>query len=129
MFKKIINAPISYFTVTPLGGVINSFSKDQGTVDESLPDSVHMTTIYTMILMTTLILVCTVLPWYSFVAFALILSFVGIQYYYLKSARFLKMLAGQTNSPIFAHFSETLSGLSVIRYDYLLYYLFNKKSP
>lgn len=31
MFKTITNAPMSYFTITPLGGIINSFSKVNST--------------------------------------------------------------------------------------------------
>lgn len=30
LFNKIISAPIAFFTVTPLGPLLNSFSKDQG---------------------------------------------------------------------------------------------------
>lgn len=75
-----------------------------------------MTVIYTMILFTTMILVCNVFPYYVLVAAALIASFFAIQYYYLNSVRYLKLLTSETNAYIFAHFSETLSGLSVIRY-------------
>lgn len=115
MFYKVLRAPIAFFTVTPLGPLLNSFSKDQDSVDESLPDAVHMTTIYVMILLTTVIIVCVVAWYYVFVVMALFGSFIFIQWYSTTGVQFIKGLFGLTNAPIFTHVSETLTGISVIR--------------
>jgi ABC-type multidrug transport system fused ATPase/permease subunit len=66
-------------------------------------------------LLTTVILVCNVLPYYTFVAAGLFVSFGIFQWLYMNTIQTLKHLASETNSPIFAHISETLNGIAVVR--------------
>ncbi len=37
-----VQAPILFFLRTPVGDVLNSFAKDQDTLDETLPDTIHV---------------------------------------------------------------------------------------
>lgn len=115
MFRRIIRAPLVFFTLTPLGRVLNCFSRDQDMVDETLPDTAIMLMVYSLILTTTLVLVCITLPYYSIVAFCLLGSFFYLQLYYIRSSKLMKTLASSTNSPIFAHVSESLQGIAVVR--------------
>jgi hypothetical protein len=69
-----------------------------------------MTTIYVMILVTTLILVCTVIPYYALVIFAMILAFFVAFYFYFPAAQFLKYQTGAGNASMFSHLSESLTG-------------------
>lgn len=61
MFRAILRAPLAWFTVTPIGRVLSTFSRDQDSLDEALPDAIMMVTIYVMILGTTLGVVIRVL--------------------------------------------------------------------
>lgn len=61
MFRAILRAPLSWFTVTPIGRVLSTFSRDTDAIDEALPDAIMMVTIYVMILGTTLGVVIRVL--------------------------------------------------------------------
>lgn len=63
----------------------------------------------------TLVLISVSTP--PFVAFILPLSFAYayIQKYYLRTSRELKRLDSVSRSPIYAHFQETLGGISTIR--------------
>jgi ABC-type multidrug transport system fused ATPase/permease subunit len=115
MFRRIIRAPIGFFTVTPTGPLLNCFSSDQDCVDESLPDVTHMTLIYTCILLTTLVLVCIVLPYYTIVAVVLLFCFILVQWFSSKGLNQLKVMASNASEPIFQHVSETVSGISVVR--------------
>jgi ATP-binding cassette subfamily C (CFTR/MRP) protein 1 len=67
LFFKVLSAPVAFFSTTSTGGLVNTFSKDQDQIDEALPDVIHMTLIYASILLTTVVLVCVVLPYYSIV--------------------------------------------------------------
>eukprot|EP01119_Soliformovum_irregulare_P000193 TRINITY_DN1013_c0_g1_i2.p1 TRINITY_DN1013_c0_g1~~TRINITY_DN1013_c0_g1_i2.p1 ORF type:complete len:1143 (+),score=404.47 TRINITY_DN1013_c0_g1_i2:123-3551(+) len=115
MFKKILRAPMIFFQFTSIGVLLNCFSKDQDTADESLPDIIHMTVIYIMILITTIVLVCVVIPLYAIVSGVLLITFLVIFYFYIFGARLLKAAVGETNSNIFSYLSESLTGLSTVR--------------
>eukprot|EP00188_Purpureofilum_apyrenoidigerum_P004112 Plantae.Rhodophyta-Purpureofilum_apyrenoidigerum.ctg45070.p1 GENE.Plantae.Rhodophyta-Purpureofilum_apyrenoidigerum.ctg45070~~Plantae.Rhodophyta-Purpureofilum_apyrenoidigerum.ctg45070.p1 ORF type:complete len:205 (+),score=6.56 Plantae.Rhodophyta-Purpureofilum_apyrenoidigerum.ctg45070:286-900(+) len=39
MLRALLRSPISFFDSTPIGRIINRFSKDQTSVDEELPDA------------------------------------------------------------------------------------------
>lgn len=45
MFTSILRAPMSFFTLTPLGQVLSVFSRDMDIIDEALLDNLHMVTI------------------------------------------------------------------------------------
>lgn len=115
LFSKIVSAPISFFTITPLGPLLNSFSKDQDSVDSGLPDSVHITMVYAMITLTTVVLVCIEIPYYIIVACLLIIAFLAMQWYATPAIRTVKGFIQNTNAPIFSHVSETLHGISIVR--------------
>jgi len=115
MFRKVLRAPMGFFNKTPTGRLINSVSKDMDTVDESLPDTVHLTLIYMFILLVTLFFVTGVLYYFAIVAALLIIGFFAINAFYIKTTRVLKKATGNSASPIFAHLAETLSGIAVIR--------------
>lgn len=42
LFARVLKAPILFFLRTPVGDVLSSFAKDQDTLDETLPDTLHM---------------------------------------------------------------------------------------
>jgi len=115
LFNRVIRAPMSFFSLTPLGGIINSFSKDQDFVDEGLPDTLQLTMIYFLILMTTVILVSVVLPLYALVIVLLLGSFVLFTLFYIKTAIRVKILVSNSAAPVMDLVSETLDGISVIR--------------
>jgi len=115
MFKKVLRAPMLFFNDTPVGRVLNSFSKDQDCADEGLADTIHTTLIYLMILLTSIIIVCTSLPYYTIVLAVLVVSFFVMYFLYSAPAQYLKDQSGLTNAEIFAHLNESLTGLAVIR--------------
>ena len=42
MLQGILKAPIRFFDTTPTGRIINSFSKDTGCMDETLPNDMFL---------------------------------------------------------------------------------------
>lgn len=64
-------APFLFFLRTPVGDILATFAKDQNTLDESLPDTLHMTGIYLIVMITALIIVIVSIHYYAAVAVGL----------------------------------------------------------
>lgn len=62
-----------------------------------------------------LVMITYGLPWIGLVLLPLAAVYYSIQRYYRRTSRELKRLYSLTLSPIYTHFSETLTGLSTIR--------------
>ncbi|KAL6064447.1 Canalicular multispecific organic anion transporter 1, variant 2 [Balamuthia mandrillaris] len=115
MFYRMLHAPLSFFTFTPLGVLLNCSSKDQDKADEQFPDSLHLASVYFLVIITTDILVSIVLPYYSICVVFLLVTLFLVQWFSLRSANYLRNLSASTNSHIFAHISETFHGLHIVR--------------
>nr|CAB3219630.1 multidrug resistance-associated protein 1-like [Phallusia mammillata] len=115
MLSNILRAPIRFFDTTPIGRIVNRFSKDVYTVDEMLPMSIRswngcmfqVVGIIVVILYSTWQFVIVIVP-------ISILYFVA-QRFYVRTSRQLKRLESVTRSPIYSHFGETLSGVTTVR--------------
>ncbi|KAI8611102.1 P-loop containing nucleoside triphosphate hydrolase protein [Chytriomyces sp. MP71] len=115
MLENVMHLPQSYFDTTPLGRILNRFSKDVYTVDEVLPRVFQG---YTRTLFTVFsVLVINTIGNWVFVIFVIPLSllYIYFQRYYLSTSRELKRLDSTSRSPVYAHFQETLAGVSTIR--------------
>jgi ABC-type multidrug transport system fused ATPase/permease subunit len=115
MFRSILKAPLSFFTVTPMGPLLNCFSRQMDQVDETLPDALHMGIIYFMILVTTVGVIISVIPYFVLVVAALVGLFLYLQSHTAAATKTLKYGVGKTNPDLFSHSSETLHGMSVVR--------------
>ncbi|XP_059143338.1 multidrug resistance-associated protein 1-like [Physella acuta] len=115
MLGNVLRSPMSFFDTTPSGRVVNRFSGDVETVDNTLPQLFRswMNTFFGTI--STIIVVS-----YSTPIFMVVILPVGILYYlvqrfYIPTSRQLKRIESTTRSPIFTHFSETITGAASIR--------------
>ena len=115
MVVAILQAPVLFFDLNPVGRILNRFSKDVGCLDELLPKT-FLGSIQLVLLVSASILVPTVAnPWLLFFVIPLTVVVVYISRYYLKTSRELKRLESICRSPVFSHISETLNGLDTIR--------------
>uniref|UniRef100_A0A8B9QNC4 Canalicular multispecific organic anion transporter 1 n=1 Tax=Apteryx owenii TaxID=8824 RepID=A0A8B9QNC4_APTOW len=115
LLSNILHVPMSFFDTTPTGRIVNRFAKDIFTVDETIPMSFRSWLSCFMAIISTLLMISLATPF-----FALIIIPLGIFYYfvlrfYVSTSRQLRRLDSVTRSPIYSHFGETVSGLSVIR--------------
>lgn len=115
MLISVVRAPMSFFETTPLGRIINRFSNDINKVDQVLGRTFVQFFSNTIKVLFTLIVISWSTP--PFILFILPLLFLYVYYqrYYLRTSRELKRLDSVSRSPIFAHFQETLGGVSTIR--------------
>ncbi|KAG9295694.1 hypothetical protein G9A89_001711 [Geosiphon pyriformis] len=115
MLKSVVRSPMSFFDTTPLGRILNRFSKDQSTIDEVLPRtfSGYFRTLF--VVLATLVVIIISTPTFTFFIVPMLFIYNYIQRYYLDTSRELKRLDSVTRSPIYAHFQETLGGVTTIR--------------
>ncbi|KAJ3092332.1 hypothetical protein HK102_008482 [Quaeritorhiza haematococci] len=115
MLENIVRLPQSFFDTTPLGRIMNRFSKDQYTVDEVLPRT-FQSYFRTLFVVLSVLAVNTITsPLFFTLALPLGALYMYFQRYYLSTSRELKRLDSTSRSPIYAHFQETLGGVSTIR--------------
>ena len=115
LLSSVLFSPMSFFDTTPLGRVINRFSKDIYTVDEQIPQTVrgYLSTMAKVI--STILYICIITPLFMLGLIPIAGFYYVAQRYYIKTSRELSRLESTSRSPIYALFSETLDGLPTIR--------------
>uniref|UniRef100_A0A131YTN7 ATP-binding cassette, subfamily C (CFTR/MRP), member 1 n=1 Tax=Rhipicephalus appendiculatus TaxID=34631 RepID=A0A131YTN7_RHIAP len=115
LLHNILRSPMSFFDTTPLGRIVNRFSKDVDTMDLAIPMTVRSWLMCFLQVVSTLIIITMTTPIFLAVAVPVFVLYYLIQAFYVATSRQLKRLESVTRSPIYTHFSETLSGVSTIR--------------
>ncbi|XP_065315343.1 multidrug resistance-associated protein 1-like isoform X3 [Gordionus sp. m RMFG-2023] len=115
LLRNILHSPLSFFDSTPLGRIVNRFSKDLNTIDNSLPPTIRswLTNFYAVL--TTLLVICWSTPMFLISVVPLAIIYFFILKFYIPTSRQLKRLESISTSPIYSHFQETLLGASTIR--------------
>ncbi|XP_075034070.1 ATP-binding cassette sub-family C member 3 isoform X2 [Mixophyes fleayi] len=110
-----MHTPQAFYDTTPIGRIINRFSKDIYVIDEMIPHTILMflATFFTSV--STMIVIVSSTPLFAVVIVPLAFVYVFVQRFYVATSRQLKRLESVSRSPIYSHFSETITGASIIR--------------
>lgn len=111
MFVNIIRAPMQFFDTTPIGRILNRFSKDTDAVDILLPPVMENELSMLLNVVGVYVLICVYLPWFIIAVIPIFAAYLIVQFYYQRSSRELQRIESVQRSPIFAHFSESLIGV------------------
>lgn len=98
-----------------MGRILNRFSSDLYSVDDSLPFILNILLATVFNLLGMLVVMSYGLPWVLLALPPLAIFYYRTQDFYRQTSRELKRLCSLTLSPIYSHFSETLTGLGTIR--------------
>uniref|UniRef100_A0A8C5SKT9 ABC-type glutathione-S-conjugate transporter n=1 Tax=Laticauda laticaudata TaxID=8630 RepID=A0A8C5SKT9_LATLA len=115
LLSNILRVPMSFFDSTPTGRIVNRFAKDIFTVDETIPISLRSWMNCFFMILSTLVIICIATPYFAIITLLLGILYYFILQFYVATSRQLRRLDSVTRSPIYSHFGETVSGLSVIR--------------
>ncbi|KAK4548531.1 hypothetical protein LTR36_009441 [Oleoguttula mirabilis] len=115
MAYAIFRSPMSFFETTPSGRILNRFSSDIYKIDEVLARTFNMLFTNAARAAFTLVVITSSTPVFAALIVPLGALYMWIQKYYLRTSRELKRLDSISRSPIYAHFQESLSGISTIR--------------
>jgi ABC-type multidrug transport system fused ATPase/permease subunit len=86
----VLYAPLGFFLQNPVGEMLVAFTKDQDIIDENLMDTLHYLGIYGLIMLSTVITVSVVVPYFAAFGAVLILVTIIMLRYYLPAATALK---------------------------------------
>lgn len=115
LLRSILSARIAFFDTTPLGRIINRFSKDIEDIDQELMPELWLFCRCILDALTTTIVISYVTPGFIPAGILICVAYSFIGRYYLNASRELKRLESTTRSPIFQQFGETLVGAVCIR--------------
>ncbi|XP_076324180.1 multidrug resistance-associated protein 1-like isoform X3 [Tachypleus tridentatus] len=115
MLNRIILCPMSFFDTTPIGRILNRFSRDVDTNDLLIRFNVRMLLVQVFRASVAFIAICLETPLILIVMIPLGGLYYLIQRFYIPTTRQLRRLESISRSPIYTHFSETITGTSSIR--------------
>ena len=115
MLKSVLSTPIRFFDSTPVGRILQRFSRDMESVDIHLQWSFDHTIHAFFHITMSFLLIILILPLIIFFMLPIFWIYYRIQNDYRRVAREVKRLDSMARSPRYAHFKETLQGLYVIR--------------
>ncbi|XP_014612653.1 PREDICTED: multidrug resistance-associated protein 1 isoform X1 [Polistes canadensis] len=115
MLRAVMRAPLTFFDTTPTGRIISRFAKDVDILDTSLPPQISDSIYCLFEVIATLFVISFSTP--EFVAVIVPIGFIYyfIQRFYVATSRQLKRLESISRSPIYSHFSESVTGAQTIR--------------
>eukprot|EP00746_Dinoflagellata_sp_MGD_P011278 gnl/MRDRNA2_/MRDRNA2_123593_c0_seq1.p1 gnl/MRDRNA2_/MRDRNA2_123593_c0~~gnl/MRDRNA2_/MRDRNA2_123593_c0_seq1.p1 ORF type:complete len:953 (+),score=230.34 gnl/MRDRNA2_/MRDRNA2_123593_c0_seq1:187-2859(+) len=113
--EAVLRAPTSFFDTTPLGRILNRFTRDIEALDAQLPQNVQQLLGCASITVGTVVFVIVAHPWVAVAMVPLAVFYWRLAAFFRMSPRETQRIESITRSPIFAQFSETLNGLSTVR--------------
>lgn len=113
--RRVLMAPMSYFDTTPSGRIVSRFAKDLDTIDNTLNDAFRMA-LSTFGQVAGAVVIVAVVNQYFLIPLAVIaVLYARALKFYRLGARQIKQLDNLLRSALYAHFNETLSGVTTIR--------------
>ncbi|XP_072018400.1 ATP-binding cassette sub-family C member 9-like [Amphiura filiformis] len=115
MIRNLFGSPLRFFDTTPVGRTMNRLSSDTYNVDIKLLEALTAVCYYSISLPSFLLAIAIVQPIFLLEMIPAAIAFWFVYKLFIASTRELQRLNSVTKSPVFAHFAETLGGLSTIR--------------
>lgn len=113
--ERVLRLPMSFFDTTPIGRIINRFTKDIRILDIALSDT-YLSFLITFSLIISIFILIIIFLHYFFIALICLMSFFFIlMTFYRASSREIKRLDSLQKSNLYAQINETLTGLPIIR--------------
>ncbi|ORY79996.1 hypothetical protein BCR37DRAFT_381441 [Protomyces lactucae-debilis] len=115
LLDRIVHAKARFLDKTPMGQILNRFSKDLETIDQELA-MIALAFLHDALTITmTVIIITLITPGFLIAGVVITALYTVIGAFYIRSSRELKRLESVTRSPIYQHFGETLAGVVTIR--------------
>ncbi|KAI3322302.1 ABC transporter [Xylariaceae sp. AK1471] len=113
--RSVMNVSLAWWKTVPVGRVVNRFSKDVASLDNTLSHMVQVFLETAMKIFFRLGAISSILP--IFIVPGLASCFLGVfaGEMYSRTAVVVRRLVSSSQSPVFSQFSDSMAGLAVIR--------------
>ncbi|KAG0002925.1 hypothetical protein BGZ80_005872, partial [Entomortierella chlamydospora] len=115
MLTPLVRSPMSFFDVTSSGKIVNRFAHDINDIDVELPFVFLQLMLMAFNAVIIFGMCIAASPYFAIITIPLGFGYYQLGGFYLVSNRELKRLDSAARSPLYAHFGETLAGLTTIR--------------
>jgi ATP-binding cassette subfamily C (CFTR/MRP) protein 1 len=116
LIKTVLYMPVSFFDITPIGRILNRFSQDMFTMDEEIASTMsQVISLNGSVLGSLGAIAGSTKGAFLILAVPLAYFYSHVQAYFRKSNTAIARLESVSRSPIYADFSQTLTGTSTIR--------------
>ncbi|KAH6647202.1 P-loop containing nucleoside triphosphate hydrolase protein [Truncatella angustata] len=115
LLNAVMKAPLHFFTLTDNGSTLNRFSQDMTIIDQVLPGSSFNALRDTFNIITEIIIITSGARYVAAIIPFCTVALYFVQSLYLRTSRQIRRLDLEAKSPLYTHFSETLTGLVTIR--------------
>lgn len=113
--KGILHTPSSFMDTTPLGRILNRFTKDTDSLDNELTEDIRLMMFQLGNIIGVIVMCIIYLPWFAIAVPFLLIMFVLIADHYQSSGREVKRLEAVQRSFVYNNLNEVLGGLDTIR--------------
>lgn len=113
--ERILHVPMAFMDTTPMGRVINRFTKDTDTLDNEIGDRVSMVVYFLSDIVGIIILCIIYMPWFAIAVPFIIGFFIILATFYQASGREVKRLEAIQRSHVYNNFNESLTGMPTIK--------------
>ena len=100
MLLRVMRSPMSFFETTPLGRILNRFSKDIDIVDTQIPMNIRLLFNMTMSVIGTFVVIIFAIPLFIVVIIPVGLIYYFVQKVYVSTARQVKRMESITRHGI-----------------------------
>ncbi|KAL1925295.1 uncharacterized protein VTP21DRAFT_178 [Calcarisporiella thermophila] len=115
LLRVILHAPLRFFDTCPIGRVLNRFSNDLDTIDNTLALNWSFVLWNSLQIIAGIAVISVIAPAFLLFVVGVGILYSGIGLYYIRSSRELKRLSSVARSPVYSLISETSTGLATIR--------------
>lgn len=115
LLHRVFRAPLRFFDTTPVGRILNRFSKDFETIDSEIPNNILHFVIQCIAIVSSIVTVGAVLPVFSIPMIIVTAIIIYLGSMFVSVSRELKRMDSVSRSPLFSHFTETIVGAATIR--------------
>ncbi|QNP95440.1 ABC transporter C family member 13 [Yarrowia lipolytica] len=112
--ETIIRAPVAFFDTTPMGRILNRFTRDTDSLDNEVGMRYRMLFFSLTEFVGSFAMTIVFVPYTALVLAPIIVVFVVCLSYYRQTAREVKRIDSLERSAMLSVFSESISGMSVI---------------